>query len=223
MGKKQALTLSSVLESFENSLNKQAEEEIPAEPVEPEEVVETGEVQPDTAEAAEVAAEAQEAAEKEVNEAIEEKAEEVAEAEAVKDNAVEGLKAIAKTASENSEIAMHKEAEEFGRIFAHSFMEEMEKKAQDQEEYSNILKQAYEVMDGELMTEKLASVFNEAYELGSFRLMSEQSYEKTAEVLNSLEKNAEAVETAVENDTVEQAKDMVKQAYQITQEFIDKD
>ena len=131
---------------------------------------------------------------------------------------VSGLKAMAKTASENSSRLMEKEAQEFGKLFAHSVISEFQKVAEEQEVMSKTAQQAYEVMDSEIFRSKLATVFDEAYTMAGINLVQKEAYTKTASMLAVTEKNAEAINAV---STINYAKDIVKEAYDMTQQFID--
>lgn len=215
MSKKTGITLTDVLADFETGLNKQAEEELlPVEEV----------AVPEMEEAAEVTEEAAAQSEEVINDAIEEKAEEVVEAAAIKNEAVEGLKAIAKTASENHSNAMVKEAQEFGKVFAHSFMNEMNKTAQANEEFEYLTKQAYEVTETALLQGTMEQVFEEAKDATTIKVAEQLSYNATTEALSYLDKTAEANAFANEQREqdvlVEDLKGVVKQAYDLTEQVL---
>ena len=127
----------------------------------------------------------------------------------------DSLKAIAKTASENSEKAMTKEAEEFGRLFAHTVMDEMEKVARENEEYDSLVKQAYELMSDQIFMDKLAHVYEEAYGVGTEYLIRSEAYTKTAGLIEKTAKNADAVNVS------ESAEAIIKEAYEMTQRHLD--
>lgn len=225
MGEKSKLTLSSVLESFEKSLTKEAGEETketeetpakkvdsetPADAVTDAEKTEKKKNDGDTDDAAAEATPDNEAGDTDDAAAQKEKN--------AGQDVVTGLKAIAKTASENSEKAMEKEAQEFGRLFAHAVIEEMEKNAQEQDEMAKVAARAYEVMENELFQVKLAQVFEEAYTLAGMKCISSEAYEKTASALKTTAGSQEAISAAHE---MEQLKGVVKQAYDLTQEYLD--
>jgi hypothetical protein len=219
MSRREKLTLSSVLASFEESMGKVA--------AETETTAEVAAPKVDTSKPSDVVSDTEKVTKKAPGDTDDAAAEaedketvsppvtkdEAAKKEAA--DAVEGLKAIAKTASENSTASMQKEAQEFGKLFAHAVMDEMEKAADTQELFSKTAQQAYNVMDSELFQVKLAQVFEEAYNLTSFDLINAEAYEKTASHIKKV-----AAESDVETD-IEPMKDLIKNAYEITQQLID--
>lgn len=76
---------------------------------------------------------------------------------------VSALKKIAEDAVAKEGKLMEKEAEEFGTLFAHSFMQELEKTAQVEEVYKGAYQATTQAFENAALQEKLAEVQDEAY------------------------------------------------------------
>jgi len=224
MSRKNKLSLSKVLEEFNKTLEKSAESESK---VSKEEA--SADIQDDTNDdAVEKVEKVEKKKPVDSEDAVEEKektekkkpvdsedAVEKAEKGDEKTATADTLKEIAKTAAEKSEASMVKEAEEFGRLFAHTVMGEMEKIARENEEYGLLEKQAYDLMNEQLFMDKLAQVYDEAYGLGSEYLIQKEAYDKTA---SYVEKTAEKGDVAAMS---EMAESIIKEAYELTQQLLD--
>jgi len=126
--------------------------------------------------------------------AIEEAAKNVAEASAAKEDAVEALKEIASQAQANEAELMGKEAEEFGKLFAESFAEELEKKAALEQAEINAAQMTFQKLAEDEEAEfvnMLSKTAEESRELTLLKLASEGVSEPSDVSLESLYKVAE--------------------------------
>lgn len=114
-------------------------------------------------------------------EKAEEPVEKVAEAEELTDAAV--LKGIAKEAAEVEKVAQDKEASEFGKLFAHSFMEELEIQGTIKEASESAYNATMETVHEMDMHVKLASIYDEARELTHLSLIEKSAYDVTCDTL----------------------------------------
>jgi hypothetical protein len=192
--KKTQLTLSNVLSKFQEGLEKEAEEAAET-PVSTEE---------DTA--VQTPPEKDKAGEQEDKKVPVEKAA----ADTKTETDADVLKGIAKEAAESEETNLKKEAGEFGRLFAQSFMEELE--------VENMVKQASEdayaatvgVIQEMDFQEKLASVYDEARQMTSEAVIEKSAYDTTCAAIEKLA--AEAVTVQLSSIT--------KEAYDLTVETV---
>lgn len=115
-------------------------------------------------------------------------------------SAVSSLKEIAKTASEQNEKNMTKEAEEFGKIFAHSFMQEL----QTSSDLEKAASEAYEAMTEKIASEQLTQVYDEAYMQSMAKVAGEFAYKEA-------EKHLQLSDQDINN-----LLEITKEAYQVT-------
>lgn len=199
MAEKQGLTLSQVLQDFESSLRG---EEKTAQEAEPESQEKTAEKTTES-------------------ESQEKTAEETGE---LSSEAVTSLKEIAKTASEQNEHDMTKEASEFGRIFAHSFMQELQLNSDLEKSAS----EAYQAMQEKVAEQQLTQVYDEAYMQSMAKVAGEAAYAEAArqmnlqpgveDALNHEDQGSE--ETKLAEEDVQALTELVKEAYQATSEYL---
>jgi len=109
---------------------------------------------------------------------------EVAEVESVKElSDADVLKGIAKEASDAERSATTKEASEFGKLFAHSFMEELEMEGTIKQASEGAYAATIQALQEADLNEKLASVFDEANYNTKMALIESSSYTSTCEAL----------------------------------------
>lgn len=160
-----SLTLNGVLESFRNGLAKEASEE-----------PEVEEALPDTDEQ-----ETKTAAEAEVTTEAPSGTADTADAEA--------LKGIAKEAMDAEAATMQKEAGEFGKLFAHSFIQEVEQDSMVKQAHDIAYQNTIDALENIVLTEKLAEVATDARITTLVHLAKTAAYNET---INTLEKAASA-------------------------------
>jgi len=93
------------------------------------------------------------------------------------------LKGIAKEAAEVEKTAQEKEASEFGKLFAHSFMEELEMEGTVKQASEAAYNATMETVQDTDLHVKLASVYDEARELTHMTLIEKSAYDETCNVL----------------------------------------
>lgn len=151
-----SLTLNGVLESFRNGLAKEASEE-----------PEVEEALPDTDEQ-----ETKIAAEAEVT------------TEVPADTAdAEALKGIAKEAMDAEAATMQKEAGEFGKLFAHSFIQEVEQDSMVKQAHDIAYQNTIDALENIVLTEKLAEVAADARITTLVHLVKTAAYNETIDIL----------------------------------------
>lgn len=155
-----SLTLNGVLESFRNGLAKEASEEPEVEAV-----------LPDTTEAET----------KTVAEVTPEASADTVDAEA--------LKGIAKEAMDAEAATMQKEAGEFGKLFAHSFIQEVEQDSMVKQAHDIAYQNTIDTLENIVLTEKLAEVASDARITTLVHLVKTAAYNET---IDTLEKAASA-------------------------------
>jgi hypothetical protein len=149
-----SLTLSGVLESFRNGLDKEA-----AEAPEDNQVTDAA-IEPEP-EPQEVKT-ASESADAEV------------------------LKGIAKEAMEKEAASMQKEASEFGKLFAHSFIQEVEQDSLVKQAHAAAYQNTMDTLEEMVLTEKLAQVGDEARINTLLHLTKTSAYNETVDTLEKI-------------------------------------
>ena len=138
------------------------------------------------------------------------------------DNSVDTLKAIAKHANEKETAALEKDASEFGRIFADSFLDEINTRS----EISTIQKQAYDitlqkVAEGNEAPEMMENIVKEAYDI-TMQKIAEQDSTLPEDTYNAIIKEAyDLTMNSVDESTVlDELSEITKVAYQHTMDQI---
>lgn len=239
--KRKVFQLSDILDAFKTSLDKTAGDEVaPGVPVamaqDPQAQQAQAQAQSDAeaqaqAQAAQQEAEAQAQAQQDpdndgdndtANESVVAAAQNVVNADQQLDNSVDVLKSIAKQAAEKEEEALEKDASEFGKIFANSFIDEVNTRS----EIETIRNQAYDItmqkvaeeaVDPE-MTEKIVK---EAYDI-TMQKIAEYDNTISEDVYNSIIKEAYdlTMNSIEETNVLDELSEITKVAYQHTMDQI---
>lgn len=142
----------------------------------------------------------------------------VVNAEQQLDTAVDALKSIAKQAQDNEASALEKDASEFGKIFADSFLEEVNTRS----EVASIQKQAYDITLQKIAEESggtdemYESITKEAYDITLKKVAEEDNISE--EVLNDIIKEAYdlTMSNIDETKVLDELTEITKVAYQFT-------
>jgi hypothetical protein len=177
------LTLSSVLEKFRGEHEKEASDaedakldtkDIPVDDNAPEKVAEEAEGKD---------------AEKVAEEATDTDTEKVAEDDDAKTETTDAdvLKGIAKEAADNEDSLLKKEAGEFGKLFAQSFIDEVDTHAAIKQASDDAYAATVDTVNDMAFQEKLAEVQDEAYQATCAAIVQNSAYTTT---VDSLQKEA---------------------------------
>lgn len=225
--KRKSLRLGDILDSFKTTLTKTSADGGTPSPV-------ADDAQADLQAQAAAEAEAQAAAEAQAqaqaqadpdgdgdndtaNDAIADAARNVVNADQQLDNAVDALKTIAKQAQEKESSALEKDASEFGKIFADSFLSELEERA----EFGTLQKNAYDMTLQKVAEEELPEMFEnitkEAYDI-TMAKVAEVSEDINEDTYNSIIKEAYDItmSTLDESSTLKDLEEITKVAYEYT-------
>lgn len=216
--KRKVMRLGDIIDSFKTSLSKTAAN---GEPTEDDQAAAQAQAQAQADADAQAQAQAQAAAAPQApavdpdgdgdddssNEVLTAAAQNVVNADQQLDNAVDALKSIAKQAQDTEASALEKDASEFGKIFADSFLETLNERA----EVSAIQKEAYDIT-----MSKIAEV-NDVVDEDTYTAIVKEAYDMTIEATKvDLQKVAETEE--ISEDTLNQ---IIKEAYDLTMNSVD--
>lgn len=154
-----------------------------------------------------------------VDDAVVDAAEDVVEANEERKASVDILKQVAEEAAEMEEDLIQKEASEFGRLFADSVYDELQKKAEEDEFVTKVAEETY----SNLMLE---DVSNEAYQLSELAHIEKQAYDESGgdipeDVQQALLMNEDVDEDAIAEEAYAEAQAAMEEQEAVAQEAAD--